>query len=180
MVKHLSHFLHRQLPGRNEIGIVLCFGSHNRFTSVNNWGTLYEKFLITSTEKQDINAYIFTNFSYIDVTKIELACIWSFISIKKILLKSFQIKLLLMELMSMFSQVAVWGPQLFSSPEHEVLSELLWSFNVRRPLSVRASVNNFFKQHLLWNRLLDFDQTSQKWSLGGPLSKLFKLFQLVA
>ena len=73
--------------------------------------------------------------------------------------------------------------KLFSSPEHEVLSELLWSFNVRRPsgrASVRASVNNFFKLHLLWNRLLDFDQTSQKWSLGGPLSKLFKPFQLVA
>ena len=74
---------------------------------------------------------------------------------------------------------------IFSSPEHEVLSELLWSFNVRRPLSVvRPSVppcvNNFFKLHLLWNRLLDFDQTSQDWSLGGPLSKLFKLFQLVA
>ena len=45
---------------------------------------------------------------------------------------------------------------------------------------VRASVNNFFKQHLLWYRLLDFDQTSQEWSLGVPLSKLFKLFQLVA
>ena len=45
---------------------------------------------------------------------------------------------------------------------------------------VHASVNNFFKQHLLWNRLLDFDQTSQQWSLGGPLSKLFKPFQLVA
>jgi len=64
-------------------------------------------------------------------------------------------------------------------------SELLWSFNVRRPssvvrASVRASVNNLFKQHLLWNRLLDFDQTSQEWSLGGPLSKLFKPFQLVA
>ena len=28
----------------------------------------------------------------------------------------------------------------FSSPEHEVLSELLWSFNVRRPSSVRACV----------------------------------------
>ena len=37
--------------------------------------------------------YIFKNFSYIDVTKIELACILSFISIKKILLKSFQMKL---------------------------------------------------------------------------------------
>ena len=51
---------------------------------------------------------------------------------------------------------------LFSSPEHKVLSELLWSFNVRRPSSVRPSVNNFFKQHLLCNRLLDFDQTSQE------------------
>jgi len=45
---------------------------------------------------------------------------------------------------------------------------------------VRACVNNFFKQHLRWNRLLDFYQTSQEWSLGGPLSKLFRLFQLVA
>ena len=45
---------------------------------------------------------------------------------------------------------------------------------------VRPSVNNFFKQHLFWNHLLDFDQTSQEWSLGGPLSKLFKPFQLVA
>jgi len=78
---------------------------------------------------------------------------------------------------------------IISSPEHEVLSELLWSFNVRRPSSVvracvrpcdRDCVNNVFKQHLLWNRLLDFDQTSQEWSLGGPLSKLFKPFQLVA
>jgi len=69
----------------------------------------------------------------------------------------------------------------FSSPEHEVLSELLWSFNVRRTSSiVRASVNNFFKLHLLWNRLMDFDQTSQKWCLGVPLSKFFKPFQLVA
>ena len=55
---------------------------------------------------------------------------------------------------------------------------------VRRPSSVRpsvrASVNNFFKRHLLWNHLLDFDQISQEWSLGGPLSKLFKPFQLVA
>ena len=50
---------------------------------------------------------------------------------------------------------------------------------VRRPC-VCASVNNFFKQHLLWNRLLDFDQTLQEWSLGGPLSKLFKPFQLAA
>ena len=45
---------------------------------------------------------------------------------------------------------------------------------------VRPCINNFFKQHLLWNRLLDFHQTSQEWSLGDPLSKLFKPFQLVA
>jgi len=32
---------------------------------------------------------------------------------------------------------------IFSSPEHEVLSELLWSFNVRRP-SVRPSVRQQF------------------------------------
>jgi len=39
---------------------------------------------------------------------------------------------------------------------------------VRRPsvrACVRPSVNNFFKQHLLWNRSLDFDQTSQESSL---------------
>jgi len=45
---------------------------------------------------------------------------------------------------------------------------------------VRASVNIFFKQHLLCNRLLDFDQTSQEWFLCGPLSKLFKSFKLFA
>jgi len=48
------------------------------------------------------------------------------------------------------------------------------------PSSVRLSVNNFFKQHLLWNPLLDFDQISQEWSLGGLLPNLFKPFQLVA
>ena len=67
----------------------------------------------------------------------------------------------------------------FSSPEHEVLK---WAFVIFQcPASgVRPCVNNFFKQHLLWNRLLDFDQTSQEWSLGSPLLKLFKPFQLVA
>jgi len=71
---------------------------------------------------------------------------------------------------------------IFSSPDHKVpkvsFCDGPLSF-VHRP-SVRASVNNFFKQPLLWNRLLDFDQTSQEWSLGGPLSKLFKPFRLVA
>jgi len=71
----------------------------------------------------------------------------------------------------------------FSSPEHEVLK---WAFVILQCLAsgvracVRACVNNFFKQHLLWNRLLDFYQTSQEWSLGGLLSKLFKPFHLVA
>ena len=68
----------------------------------------------------------------------------------------------------------------FSSPEHFCAQgELLWWPIVRRPSSVRPCINNFFKQHLLWNHLLDFDQTSQVWSLGYPLSKLFKPFQLV-
>ena len=39
--------------------------------------------------------------------------------------------------------------------------------------------NNFFR-HLLLNHCLDFDQTSQEWSLVGPLSKLFKWFRSVA
>ena len=64
-----------------------------------------------------------------------------------------------------------------SSPEHKVLK---LSF-CNGPLSVvRPCVNNFFKQLLLWNHSLDFDQTLQEWSLGDPLTKLFKPFQLVA
>ena len=49
-------------------------------------------------------------------------------------------------------------------------------------LSVRPSVRPFtiFKQHLLLNQWLDFDQTSQEWSLVGPLSKLFKWFRSIA
>ena len=48
--------------------------------------------------------------------------------------------------------------------------------------SVRLSVrpSTIFKQHLLLNHWLDFDQTSQEWSLVGPLSKLFKWFRSVA
>jgi len=65
---------------------------------------------------------------------------------------------------------------IFSSPEHKVLKVSFCD----GPLSVvHASINNFFKQ-LLRNHSLDFDKTSQEWSLGGPLPKLFKLFQLVA
>jgi len=38
---------------------------------------------------------------------------------------------------------------IFSSPEHEVLSELLWSFNVQRPSSVRACVRLSVRQQFL-------------------------------
>ena len=49
-------------------------------------------------------------------------------------------------------------PRLFSSPEHEVLSELLWSFNVRRPSSVvhaclhasTISLNNISSETAYW------------------------------
>ena len=41
-------------------------------------------------------------------------------------------------------------------------------------MSVRPST--IFKQHLLLNHWLHFDQTSQEWSLVGSLSKLFKWF----
>jgi len=37
-----------------------------------------------------------------------------------------------------------------------------------------------FKLLLFLNRKWEFDQTQQEWSLGGPLSKLFKWFWLVA
>ena len=47
---------------------------------------------------------------------------------------------------------------------------------------VRPSVRPFtiFKQHLLLNHWLDFDQISQEWSLVDPLSKLFKWFRSIA
>ena len=45
-------------------------------------------------------------------------------------------------------------------------------------MSVRPST--IFKQHLLLNHWLDFDQISQEWSLVGPLSKLFKWFRSIA
>ena len=78
---------------------------------------------------------------------------------------------------------------LFSSPEHKVIRVSYCDRSlsvVRRASSVvrRASsvVRKLFllKHLLLWNRLLDFDQTSQEWCLCGPLPKFFKLFQLVA
>ena len=52
--------------------------------------------------------------------------------------------------------------------------------SVVRRASVRASVNNFFKRHILLNHCLHFDQTSQESYLVGPLSKLFKWFRFIA
>ena len=62
----------------------------------------------------------------------------------------------------------------FSSPVHTVLRVSYCD----RPLSVvrrrPSSVNFLLKHLLLWNCSLDFDETTQEWSLGGPLPKLFK------
>ena len=44
-------------------------------------------------------------------------------------------------------------------------------------MAARAKNRKTFKQHLLRNRLVDFDKTSQEWSLGGPLPKLPKSFR---
>ena len=70
---------------------------------------------------------------------------------------------------------------LFSSPEPKAQGEPLWSPTVR-PSSSSSSVcpSTTFKQHLLLNYWLCFDQTSQEWSLVGPLSKLFKWFRSIA
>ena len=69
---------------------------------------------------------------------------------------------------------------LFSSPEPKAPGELLGWVTVRRRRRRRRrrrpSVHNFFKLHLLLNHWMDSNQTWQKWSLGGPLSKLFKEF----
>jgi len=66
----------------------------------------------------------------------------------------------------------------FSSPEHKsAQGELLWLAFVRRSSSAVRRPSTFLLKHfLLWNRLLDFDQTSQEWSLGGHLPKSFKPF----
>ena len=73
---------------------------------------------------------------------------------------------------------------IFSSPEPKAQGKVLWSLTVRRRRrpSVRPSVRPFtiFKQHLLLNHWLDFDQISQEWSLVDPLSKLFKWFRSIA
>ena len=39
---------------------------------------------------------------------------------------------------------------------------------------------HFCFKRLLLNRLADFDETSQQWSLGGPLQKLYKSFRSAA
>ncbi len=64
------------------------------------------------------------------------------------------------------------------------LAESHWGYchgvvSVVRPsvrASVRQVVNFFFKNLLLRNYWMNFNQTSQEWSLGDPLSKLFKKF----
>lgn len=48
--------------------------------------------------------------------------------------------------------------------------------SVIRRECVPASVNSCFKQHLLLNHLLEFNQASQKWSFGESLLKLFRWF----
>ena len=45
-----------------------------------------------------------------------------------------------------------------------------------RPLSVRPSVNNFFKNLLLQNQKANLDKTWQECSLGEALQKLLKEF----
>ena len=41
-------------------------------------------------------------------------------------------------------------------------------------VSIDLTVNNYLKNLLLWNRPTDFNETSQKWSLGDALSENFK------
>ena len=85
-----------------------------------------------------------------------------------------------------YLQTAVKDKCIFSSPEPKAQGEVLWSLTFRRRRrrrpSVRPSVRLFtiFKQHLLLNHWLDFDQISQEWSLVDSLSKLFKWFRSIA
>ena len=81
------------------------------------------------------------------------------------------------------------APEIFSSPEPKAHGELLWSLTVRRRRCRRrrrrrshpdVRLSTIFKQHLLLNHWWEFDQTSQEWSLVGPLSKLFKWFRFIA
>ena len=68
---------------------------------------------------------------------------------------------------------------IFSSPEHNMLRMSYCDRSMTGiRLSVRVSgclsVNNYLKNLLLWNRSTDFNETSQKWSLGDALSENFK------
>ena len=80
---------------------------------------------------------------------------------------------------------------LISSPEPKAHGELLWSLTVRRRRRRRrrrcrrrrrpdVRLSTIFKQHLLLNHWWEFDQTSQEWSLVGPLSKFFRWFRFIA
>jgi len=61
----------------------------------------------------------------------------------------------------------------FSSPNHKVMIASYWG----RSLSVvKCRVSTLFSlKHILWNQSLDFDQTSQKWSLCAPSTKQFHM-----
>ena len=61
-------------------------------------------------------------------------------------------------------------------PEPKAPGELLGWVTVRPSVVVVVRPFTFFKLHLLLNHWMDSNQTWQKWSLGGPLSKLFKEF----
>ena len=67
----------------------------------------------------------------------------------------------------------------FSSHEHNMLRmsycdrSLSGVHPAGRPC-VRPSMNNYLKNLLLWNRPTDFNETSQKLSLGDALSEYFK------
>ena len=67
----------------------------------------------------------------------------------------------------------------FSSPEHNMLrmSYCDRSLSGSVCLSVCPSVNNYLKNLLLWNRPTDFNETSQKWSLGDALSEILQRYE---
>ena len=78
-----------------------------------------------------------------------------------------------------------WKQRHSCSPEHKVIRVSF--LTVLCPSSVSASVRQChsaltfsFKRLLLQNHSLDFDHTLQVCSLGVPLPRLFKPFQLVA
>ena len=64
----------------------------------------------------------------------------------------------------------------FSSPEHNVLRGSYCDRSSSVRLSVRPSVNNFFKNLLLQNQKANLDKTWQESFLGEALQKLLKEF----